>query len=79
MFKHKDVLKTLLETFDITRLSEKLHDGDSLSAWVAVPLAVLGDIEAALVVDVGEVAGALYIVSLGGRRLRERTRHDDFA
>jgi hypothetical protein len=61
--EHDQVLQTFLTAFDVARLLKEFQDGETLAAWVAIPLAVLGYVEAALVIDVGEVAGALPQVS----------------
>lgn len=63
------MLQAFLQTFDITRLDEELQDGHALAAGVAVPLAILSDVKAALIVNVGEVSSALYDVSLEGKEV----------
>lgn len=53
------MLQAFLETFDVAWLLEELQDGTTLAFWEPVPLAVLRDVEAALIEDIGDVAGAL--------------------
>lgn len=53
-----DTGQAFLQTFDVAGDEQELEDFCSLAFEVAVPLAVLGDHEAAFVPDADEVASA---------------------
>lgn len=57
-----DTGQAFLETLDVARHEEEFEDSCTLAFEVAVPLAVLGDHEAAFVPDADEVASSHGVV-----------------
>lgn len=54
-----DILEAGCEPDEVSRvLPDEALDGQALASGIAVPLAILGDSKAALVVDADEMAGA---------------------
>lgn len=54
-----DMVQAFFEARNTGRIVEELPDSETLSVWITVPLTVLGDVEAPLVVYADEVSSSL--------------------